>query len=200
MTKAQVLFISLMGILLALVLTAFIFLMGIRGEFIKYLSEKYSDLSFRVGFTKIDPIYGKFYTDVTCLNDNTPFPITKSFKTKEIQEDYPQYKSRIQYNSKIKGMFDGSDIKSHIESVTGGSKIPFEDDGVYTQINIHLTNEAQPIPVAKKVLYILKENNTSAERVILTYESDKHVYEMLLSSDDYTLNENELEAKVKRIK
>ncbi len=198
--KVKILLTSIIGILLVLVLTSFIFLMGIRGEFTKYLEENYSNLSFKIGFTKINLIYSKFYANVTCLNDGTLFPISKSFKTKDIHENYPQYKSRIQYNSKIKGIFDGSDIESYIKSVTGGGKIPFENNSVYTQINIYLTDDAEHIPVVKKVLYILKESNISAERIILIYEKDKHVYEIRLSSDDYALTEDEIEAKVKKIK
>jgi len=198
--KVKIFLISTIGILLVLILTAFISLMCIRGEFTEYLEEKYSGLSFKVGFTKVDLIYGKFYTNVTCLNDSTSFPISKSFKTKDIHEDYIQYKSQIQYNSKIKRMFNGSGIESYIKSVTGGGKIPFENGGIYTQINIYLTDDAEHISVVKKVLYVLKENNISAERIILTYEKDKHVYEIWLSSDDYPLTENEIEAKVKKIK
>lgn len=182
------------------VLTAFILLMSIRGEFTRYLDEKYSELSFTVGFTKVDLIYDKFYAKVTCLDDYTIFPISKSFKTKDIHENYVQYKSQNQYNSRIKEIFYGSGIESKIKSVTGGGKIPFENGGIYTQINIYLTDDAEHISVVKKVLYVLKENNISAERIILTYEKDKHVYEIWLSSDDYYLEENEIEAKVKKIK
>lgn len=182
-------------------LTVFIFLFDIQGEFTKYLEEKYSGLSFKVGFVKIDPIYDNFYAKVTCLNDETVFPISKSFKTKDIHEDYPQYKSKIQYSSRIKGVFDGSDIESYIKSITGGGKIPFENSGVYTQVNIDLTDDTEHIPaVIKKVLHVLKDNNIFAETIIITYEKNKHVYEIRVSSDDYTINDNEIEAKVEKIK
>lgn len=180
-----------------LVLAVFILLIGVRGEFTNYLEAKYSDLSFGVGFVKIDPIYGKFHANVTCLNDEIVFPISKSFKTKDIHEDYPQYKSQIQYNSKIKGIFVGSDIESYIKSITGGGKMPFENGGVYTQINIYLIDNTEHyMPIVKKVLNVLKDNNISAEKIIITYEKDRHVYEMLLTSDDYSMNEMEIEAKV----
>ncbi|MDD4524207.1 MAG: hypothetical protein PHW84_15510 [Methanosarcina sp.] len=198
--KNKNLLISSIRILLVLILIVFIFLMGIRGEFTKYLEVKYSDLSFDVGFVKTDPIYGNFYANVTCLNDYTFFPISKSFKTKNIHEDYPQHKSRNQYNSKIIDIFDGSDLESYITSITGGSKIPFENDGVYTQINIYLIDDAEHILVVKKVMNVLEQNNISAEKIIFTYEKDKHVYEIWLSSYDYALTENEIEAKVEKIK
>jgi hypothetical protein len=174
--------------------------MGIRGEFVKHLAEKYPEQSFAVSFTKIDPIYGKFYAKVTCLDDYTPFPITKSFKTKEISDDYLQYKSRNQYNSRIQEVFTGSDIESYLKSVTGGGKTLFENGGVYEQINIHLSNDIEHISVSKKVLNILKGNNIAAERVIITWEEDKHVYELRLSLDDYLLPEKEIEAMVQKIK
>lgn len=198
--KVKFLIISIIVILMVLFFTALIFLMGIRGEFKKYLEEKYSELSFTVGFTKIDPIYGKFYANVTCLNDYTPFLISKSFKSRELHEDYLQYKSQIQYNSKIKEVFNSSGTENFIKSITGGGKIPFENGGVYTQINIYLTDDSEHIPIVKNVLNILKENNISAEAIIIEYEKDKHVYEIRLSSDDYAMNENVIEAKVEKRK
>lgn len=197
--KARTLLISVIGIL-AFVLTALIFLLGIREEFKTYLSETYPQLSFTVGFTKIDPVYGKFFANVTCLNDYVSFPITKSFNTKRINEGYPQFKSKIQYNSKIKGIIEGSDISSNITSVTGGGEIPFGNGDAYSQINLYFTDNTDAIPVARKVLTALKENNISAERIILTYERDKHVFEIMLSSNDYALNENELQGKIRMIK
>ncbi len=198
--KVKIFLTSMLGILLVLILIALIFLMSIRGEFARYLDEKYSEISFTVGFTRVDFIYGEFYAKATCLDDYTNFPITKSFKTKEIHEDYVQYKSKDQYNSRIKEIFYGSWIENKIKSVTGGGKIPFENGGTYTQINIHLTDEEEHISDIEKVLHLLKENNISAERIILSYEKDKHVYEIRLSSDNYSLTEKEIEAKVERIK
>jgi len=198
--KLKIALISISGILLVFIIVLYTFLMSIRVEFTKYLDERYPNLLFNVGFTKINIIYGNFYVNVTCLDDGTFFPISKSFNTKIIKEDYPQYKSQIQYNSKIKDIFDVSDIGSYIKSVTGGGKIPYERGGVYTQINIHLIDEAEHTATVKKILYILKEKNISAEKIIFTYEKDKHVYEVLLSSDDYNLTESEIKAKVKKIK
>ncbi len=200
LTKRMTVITGMIGIFLVLVLTAFIYLMGIRGEFKKYLHETYSELTFSVGFTRIDPIYGKFYANVTCLNDYTSFPISKTFKTKEIHEDYIQYKSTIQYNTRIKEIFYGSKIERYIKNVTGGSKTPFEESAIYDQINIHLSDDAEQKNIAKETLHMLKENNISARLVIFTYEKDKHVYEIRLSSDDNYLTEKEIEARVRMIK
>lgn len=198
--KRKLFLISAVGILVALCLVAFIFLMGIRGEFTKYLEEKYSDRSFKVGFTKIDPIYGSFYAEVTCLDDVTFFPISKSFNTKNISENYLQNKKQNEYNSKIKGIFENNDIENYIGSVTGSGEKLIESNGKYTQINIYLRDDAlEPILVIKKALDILKNNNILAEVIILMYEKDKHVYEIRLSSDDYDLTEKEIVAKVRKI-
>lgn len=199
MTKKAYL-VGAMGILLLSILAALIFLMGIRGEFVEHLVEKYPEQSFAVGFTKIDPIYGRFYAKGTCLDDDTSFPISKSFNTTEIFDDYLQYKSRNQYNAKIQKVFTGSDIESYLKSVTGGGKTLFENGGAYEQINIHLSDGVEHISVSKKVLNILKENNIAAESVIITWEEDKHVYELRLSPDDSLLPEKEIEAKVQKIK
>lgn len=182
------------------VVIAFIFLMGIRGEFTRYLEEKYSGLSFKIGFVMVDPLYGKFVANVTCLNDETHFPISKSFTTKAIYEDYPQSKSQMQYNSKLKEIFAGSDIESFIKNMTGGGKTPFENGGMYTQINIRLTDGAEHIPVIKKMLYVLNQNHISAEIIIFTYDKDQHVFEIHVSSDDHALTEKEIEAKIIKIK
>ncbi|NLK51127.1 MAG: hypothetical protein GX295_01595 [Syntrophomonadaceae bacterium] len=197
--RTKVFLICIIGIF-AFVLTGLLFLMGIRGEFKTYLRETYPSLSFAVEFTKIDPIYGKFYSKATCLNDYVSFPISKSFKTKQIYEDYPQYKSQIQYNLKIRGMIEGSEINSFIRSVSGGGKIPFENGNAYTQINMYLTENADAILVATKFLSIIKENNISTEKIILIYERDKHIFEMVLSSGDYDLSADELQQKIKMIK
>ncbi len=193
--------ISVLGILGAVCLAVFIFLLGVRGEFTKYLEEKYLDQSFKVGFTKIDPIYGKFYGGVTCLDDGTHFTISKSFNTKKIRENYLENKNRNQYNAKIKGIFDSNDIENHIRSVTGSGKMPFESNGQYTQININLKDDVeQPIMVIKKVLNVLKDNNIWGERIIFTYEKDKHVYELWLSTDEYDLTGKEISEKIRKIK
>ena len=46
--KAKITLISIISILLVLAFTKFIFFTDIRGDFIKYLKEKYSDQSFGV--------------------------------------------------------------------------------------------------------------------------------------------------------
>ncbi|NLK36365.1 MAG: hypothetical protein GX301_13180 [Gracilibacteraceae bacterium] len=192
--------ISIIGILIVLVFSAIMFLSGIKGEFVGYLSERYPDLSFEVGFTKIDPIYEKYYALATCLDDGTSFPIVKSFNSKEIYDDYLQYKSRNQYNSKIQEVFSGSGIESSIRSVTGGGKKPFETGAAYEQINIHLTNDGEHLAVVKEALALLAKNDIAAEKVIFTYEKDKHVYELWVSSEEYALTEEELKEKVRNIK
>lgn len=184
------------GILLVLILIVFISQMGIRGQLTRYLEEQYSGLVFDVGFVKIDPIYGKFYAKVTCLEDYAVFPISKGFKSKDIYEDYPGYKSRIQYNSRLRSMFDGSNVESSIKSITGGGKIPYQDDGIYDRIYVDLTDEARHISVIENVLNVLKKNNISAETIVFIYEKNKHVYEIQVSSDDYDATESEIEARV----
>ncbi len=198
--KAKAILTGILGVLLVLFLAVCILLINIRGEFVKHLEEKYSEQSFTVGFTKIDPIYGNFYAMATCLNDHTVFPIAKSFNTKHIRDNYVQSRSQNQYNSRLDEIFKGSIIENQIGSVTGGGKMPFQNDGIYTQINIYLTEDAMHISAATDALRMLNENNISAERIIFTYEKDRHVYEILLSLDDYQLTEKELEAKVRRIK
>lgn len=200
MRKKRGVLVNVGVILLVVILIAFIFHLSIRSEFTKYLDTKYPELSFKVGVTKFDIVYGNYYANVTCLDDKTNFPISKGFKTKNISEDYIQYKSRIQYNSKIKSIFDGSEIQKNINSVTGGSKIPFENNAPYEQVNIDLISGTNQVVDAKEVLKILKEKNIYAEKVIFTYEKDKNLYELWLSSNDYMLTEKEIESKVRKIK
>jgi len=200
MRKKRGILINFGGIMLVVIVIAFIFLLSIRREFTKYLDTKYPELSFKVGITKLNIIYGNYYANVTCLDDKTYFPISKDFKTKNISEDYIQYKSAIQYNSKIKNIFDGSDIQKNIKSVTGGGKIRSEDNASYEQVNIDLISGTDQITDAKEVLKILKEKNIYVEKVIFTYEKDKSVYELWLSSNDYKLTEKEIELKVRKIK
>ena len=200
MSKNKKILLVVITVIFALVLTWFLLTMIIRSEFKNHLTKKYPEQRFDVGFVKIEPIYGYYFADVTCLDDYISFPISKSFNTKIISEDYPQYKSQIQYNSKIKDIIYGSNIKSYVNEVTGGGKIPFQDDGVYSQINLYITEDADMVSVATKTLTILKENNISAEIVGLMQERNKHVYEIRLSTDDYALPKSEIEAKVQRIK
>ena len=200
MSKNKKILLVVITLIFALVLTWFLLAMNIRSEFKNHLSKKYPEQRFDVGFVKIEPINGYYFADVTCLGDYISFPISKSFNTKIISEDYPQYKSQIQYNSKIKDIIYGSNIKSYVNEVTGGGKIPFQDDGVYSQINLYITEDADMVSVATKTLTILKENNISAEIVGLMQERNKHVYEIRLSTDDYALPNSEIAAKVQRIK
>ena len=167
--KNKVLLVSIAGII-ALVLTGLSFFMSIRSDFTKYLNEKYPGQIFRIGFVKIEPIYGNYFANVTCLDDKISFPISKSFNTKEIREDYPQAKSHVQYNSKLRDIFYGSDIKRYIIDLSGGGKIPFQNDGLYSQINLHITEDADLISVARRSISILRENKITAETVGLMYQ------------------------------
>lgn len=92
----------MVGILVVICLVVFVSLLGIREEFTKYLEEKYSDRSFKVGFTKIDPVYGRFYAKVTCLDDGTFFSISKGYKTKYINENYLDTKNLTNSILKLK--------------------------------------------------------------------------------------------------
>lgn len=186
--------------IIALVLTGFLFFMSIRSEFKTYLSKEYPEQKFDVGYVKIDPIYGSYYSSVTCLDDSIAFGISKSFNTKKISEYYSQAKSTNQYNAKIRAIFNGSDIKSAIINVSGGSRSTFQNDGLYSQISLSITENVNLISVTKKTIAILRENNITAQRLDLTQGKDKHVYEITLSPADYGLTESELEAKVEQRK
>ncbi len=65
---------------------------------------------------------------------------------------------------------------------------------------MRLTDEDDYIPVVKKVLELLARENISSELIIFTYEKDKDIYELHLSSDDYNLSEKDIRLKIKRIK
>ncbi|MFT5875311.1 MAG: hypothetical protein ACI8WT_004294 [Clostridium sp.] len=81
------------------------------------------------------------------------------------------------------------------------SKLPFTENGTYEQVNIHHINEVEDISVVvKKILLTLEEKNIYAEKVIFTYEKEKGLYELWLSSNDYILTEKEIEFKIKKIK
>ncbi|MEA5025818.1 hypothetical protein SDC9_33972 [bioreactor metagenome] len=187
---------------LGLLMAGFAYLMQIRGEFKDYLSEKYPGQTFQVGFVKIDPIYGSYFTTVSCLDDNVSFPIGKSFRTKNINESYLQTKSHNQYNAYIKEVFNESGIKSHITSVTGGGrdKEHYQNDGHYDQINLYLTEEAELIYITQAALNLLREKGIQADTVILTQEKDGHVYEWYGSTADYDLTEDQLREKIRKIK
>jgi len=201
MSKNKLFLITMVGILVVICLVVFVLLLGIRGEFAKYLEEKYSDRSFKVGFTKIDPIYGSFYAKVTCLDDGILFSISRHYKIKYIYENYLDTKNLNKFNSKIKGIFESEDMENDIESVTGSGDKYIESHVQFTQINIDLkANIVDPITVIENALDVLKNNNILSEIIIVTYEKDKHVYEIWLSSDDYDLTEKEIAAKIRIIK
>lgn len=196
MSKKTIIF----SIIIILLLAVFTFLMGIRGEFTSYLEEKYPEQAFHMGFVIVEPIYGSYHAKATCLNDDTSFTIYKSFNRKIIEENYLQNKSQNLYNAKINDMFYGSSIESSIRSVTGGSKLPFDDSAAYNQINVDLAEHAAHATAIKKMMNIFKENDIVAEKIIFIYEKDKHVYRIKLSSNDYGLEENEIEAKIEKHK
>jgi hypothetical protein len=191
---------SMIGILLLFLITTLILLATVRVEFKSYLDKKYPNISFRVGIAKVNVIYSNFYAQVYCFDDGTSFPISKSLTTSEIHEDYAQYKSDMQYNSKIRSILAGSYVQGSIKSTTGGGQIPFTDQAVYDQVNIHLRDEADNIPVIKKIMELLKEKNLAAEKVIFMYEKDQGVYELEVSSAEYDMSETEIGARLKKIK
>lgn len=190
----------IISIIIILVLAVFIFLVSIRGEFTSYLEEKYPGQAFHVGFVKIDPIYGSYYAKATYLDDHTSFTISRGFTSKIIGESYLQNKNINQYNAKINDMFYGSDIESSIRSVTGSGKLSFDNNATYNQINVYLTENIAHMMVIKKMMNTFKENDIVAEKIIFAYEKNKHLYRIELSSSDYELKENEIEAKIERHK
>ncbi|MCB2342906.1 hypothetical protein [Clostridium estertheticum] len=198
MVKKKVVLTTIGGIMLMVIIVTFIYLLSIRSEFTKKLDTKYPKQSFKVGFTKYQIIYGYYYSDVTCLSDGTYFTISKD--KKNISEDYIQYKSIMQYNSKIKNAFKTRAIQKHIKSVTGSGAIPFKDTASYIQINIDLINGVDQIPDAKDVLKILKEKNIVTNSVIFSYEKDKHYYELWLPSNGYNLTRKQIESKIIKIR
>lgn len=195
----KVLLVSVTAVL-ALVLTWFLFTMNLRLEFENHLSKEYPGQRFAIGFIKYDLLYNNYGADVTCLDDHIPFGISKNSYTKQISDYYSGVKRADQYNSKIKPIFDNSDLKNAIMSVSGWGSSSFKDDGVYTQISLTLTENANMVPVVTKTIAILKENNISAEIVDILQEKDKHVYELSLSPADYSLSKSELEAKIEQRK
>jgi hypothetical protein len=192
--------IGLVTLLFIIIATGLTSLFSVKSEFEKYLQKRYSQLTFKIGFTQIDPIYGKFYASATCIQDGVAFPIAKDFKTEQITEDYEQYKSVIQYNSKVKAALNDSDVKSYILDVTGGGEVPFQDERSYDQINIELAKNTNQITLVRKILSILHERNIHYEKVIFTWELDGHIYELQVSSADSLLSEDDLENKEKQLK
>ena len=196
----KVLVISVTAILL-LVLTWFLFTMNIRSEFKNYLSEKYSGQRFAIGFIKYDPLYNNYFADVTCLDDHIPFGVSKNSYTKEISDYYSGVKRADQFNSKIKPIFENSDLKNAIVNVSGvGGITSYKDVEIYDRISLSITTEAHMISVATRTIEILKANNISAGIIDILQEKDKHVYELSLSPADYSLSKNKLEAKIEQRK
>jgi len=143
--KSKVTLICVTGIIIILTLRVFFILNSVGNGFAKYLTTQYPKLSFKVDSTKINFLYSNYYAKVTCLSDGTVFWISKNFNTKDISEDYYQYKSTSEYNSNLKDIFDGSDIQKYIASITGGSKSLFTENATYEQINVQLVNDVNPI-------------------------------------------------------
>lgn len=160
------------------------------------MSKEYPGQRFAIGFIIYEPLYEKYWADVNCLDDHIHFGIFRSSYKKQISDDYSGFK----YNSKIKYIFDNSNLKNAIVSVTGTGSSHFKDDGVYTQINLTITENADMVSVVTKTITILKENNISADIVHIEQEKDKQVYELSLSPADYSLPKSELEAKIEQIK
>lgn len=128
------------------------------------------------------------------------FPLSKSFNTQVIREDYLGYKSRNQYNERLREIFMSSGLNGEIKSVTGGGKTPYQNDGNYEQINFSLAKESDHPAVARKILGTLQGQGISASVIIMVYEKDDHVYELRLSQADYSLSEQELERKIRKLK
>lgn len=179
------------------VLSSFI---STKNQFVTYLSSTYPKLDFKVGFIKYDIIYGRYYANINCINDETAFTISKSSKDKSIFESYKQNKNRDQYNAKINSILKGSDVEPYIISATGSGETTVEDNKLYSQIDIALNPETENISLIMKILDILKEKNISSQRTMFNYENDKGVYQVILSSEDYGLAKEEIEKRVQKIK
>lgn len=195
----KVLLISITAVL-ALVFAWFLFTASIRSEFKSHLSKTYPEQKFNMGFVKFEPIYGNYFADVTCLDDSISFRVSKNNYTKVISDYYSGAKRVSQYNSKIKAIFNSSDLKNAIRDVSGWGSSPYKDDGVYDQISLVITENIDLISFATKTIALLKENNISAEIVGILQEKDNRVYEIRLSPADYSLSKSELEAKIERRK
>lgn len=197
----KVLVISVTAILL-LVLTWFLFTINIRSEFNNHLSEKYPGQKFAIGFIAYDLMYGNYGAHVTCLDDHIPFGISKNSYSKQIEDYYSGVKRAELYNSKIKPIFENSDLKNAIVNVSGvgGIITSYKDVEIYDRISLSITAEADMITVATRTIEILKGNNISAGIIDILQEKNKHVYELSLSPADYSLSKIELQAKVEQRK
>jgi hypothetical protein len=191
---------SVICMALAGVLAVLILLASVGREFSAHLKVQYPEASFKRGIVKVDIIHGNYYSMVTSLEDDTVFPIAKYFHSKDIYEDYPQAKSKKQYNSKIRDIFKDSDVENFVSSITGGGKIPFTDEASYEQINVYLTGSEDNVSTVKNILDILKEKDIHYERIGFTYEKDNGIYEVWLSSKDFLLSKEEIGLKVIKVK
>ena len=197
--KGRIKLIIIGGITFA-VIFVFIYLLNIRNESVKYLKVQYPEQSFKVGFTKVDILYYKYYARAVSLTDDIHFGVFKAFNTKNISTNYAELKNSAQYNSNLKSIFEGSAVEKDIINVSGGGKAPYDNSGTFEQINISLNSNTDLAAAAHRVLNLLKDKGISAARVDFIYEKDKNVYELVLSSNDFNLTEKVLEAKVRKIK
>ena len=198
--KARTKLISGAVLTVIMALMTLIFLLSIRGEFVKYLKITYPQQSFKVGFAEVNIIYGRFEAAVTSQDDGTTFGISREFNAALISEDYPLRSSARQYNSRIKKIFSGSDLEKEITDVSGGGKEPFANNSAYDQIDIYLASDADQIATARKALELLKEKGIVVEKVIFMYEQDGGINELSLSLNDRNLADKEIAAMVEKIK
>lgn len=188
------------ALLIVILIAGFAFLILVRWEFAGHLKESYPGKTFWVGFVMVDPIYGNFVSKVECLEDYVTFTVTKSLKTKKISDNYPPSKSQVQYNAMIRDVFKSSAIMGEIESLTGGGKRSFDGSGNFDQINFHLVDEKEHAFDIATILRILEDSGIEAQKIIFTYEKEKHVYEALFSSDDYGLELDDIKKRIEKIK
>ncbi|HKL10348.1 MAG TPA: hypothetical protein VJ990_02835 [Clostridia bacterium] len=201
MTMKKKKIISILLWILVAVLIAFLgFLMLVRNELSDYIEAKYPDKTFSIGFTKIDPIYEKFYSRGTCLDDDTVFGIYKSWNTKKISDSYSENKNQNEYNEMIRSIFMFMPIQSEIKSVTGSGKTPYIGNPNFDQINFYLADEKDHAEDIEVILNRLEERKIEAVAIIMSYEKDGHVYSIRLSSEDYGLSLEEIKSRIEMIK
>ncbi|HZW82810.1 MAG TPA: hypothetical protein VFF14_05195 [Candidatus Deferrimicrobium sp.] len=192
--QTKVIFSILGGVIAVFILMYYISLNLISVEFKQHLIKQYPNESFRVGFVKIDPIYGTYFAEVTSVSSETTFGIRKIWKTNEIQENYLQRKSAAKSNSEIEKELEG--VSNSLIGVSG-NKVA---EGQYGLISLDLKDGVEPLSTTRKALNALKSNNITAEMLIVRYGDAKHVYEIHLTPGDYSLTEDELKSKVINIK
>ncbi len=190
----------LLWIVIAVLIAFFGFLLLVRNELSDYIEGKYPDKTFSIGFTKVDPMYGKFYCSGTCIDDDTDFGIYKSWNTKKISDNYMESKSQNGYNEMIRSIFMFMPLQAEIKDVTGSGKKPFVGSPDYDQINFYLADEKDHAEDIETILNRLQERSIVAERIIMTYEKDGHIYSIRLSSEDYGLGLEEIRNRIEMIK